>query len=49
MFVGHTRFSLFVPDSASWRASNEQSGFQKTNTVITFTQMRAYRYALISF
>lgn len=27
MFVGHTRFSLFVPDSASWRASNEQSGF----------------------
>ncbi|WP_186302233.1 glycosyltransferase [Corynebacterium singulare] len=27
MFVGHTRFSLFVPDSASWRASNEQTGF----------------------
>lgn len=27
MFVGHTRFSLFVPDSASWRASNEQSRF----------------------
>ena len=26
MFVGHTRFSLFVPDSASWRASNGQSG-----------------------
>lgn len=29
MFVGHTRFSLFVPDSASWRASNEQSGFSE--------------------
>ncbi|MGV0361492.1 glycosyltransferase [Corynebacterium minutissimum] len=27
MFVGHTRFSLFVPDSAAWRASNDQSGF----------------------
>lgn len=26
MFVGHTRFSLFVPDSASWRASHEQNG-----------------------
>ncbi|AKK02025.1 glycosyltransferase [Corynebacterium epidermidicanis] len=22
MFVGHTRFSLFVPDSGAWRASN---------------------------
>lgn len=29
MFVGHTRFSLFVPDSASWRASNEKSGFSE--------------------
>ena len=29
MFVGHTRFSLFVPDSASWRASNEQTGFSE--------------------
>lgn len=29
MFVGHTRFSLFVPDSASWRASNEESGFSE--------------------
>ncbi|MFS0182652.1 glycosyltransferase [Corynebacterium striatum] len=29
MFVGHTRFSLFVPDSASWRASNGQSGFSE--------------------
>lgn len=29
MFVGHTRFSLFVPDSASWRASNEHSGFSE--------------------
>ncbi|MHC2548693.1 glycosyltransferase [Corynebacterium hesseae] len=26
MFVGHTRFSLFVPDSVSWRASNGQAG-----------------------
>ena len=29
MFVGHTRFSLFVPDSASWRASNGQTGFSE--------------------
>ena len=29
MFVGHTRFSLLVPDSASWRASNEQTGFSE--------------------
>ena len=29
MFVGHTRFSLFVPDSVSWRASNEQTGFSE--------------------
>ena len=29
MFVGHTRFSLFVPDSASWRASNEHTGFSE--------------------
>ena len=29
MFVGHTRFSLFAPDSASWRASNEQSGLSE--------------------
>ena len=29
MVVGHTRFSLFVPDSASWRASNEQTGFSE--------------------
>lgn len=29
MFVGHTRFSLFVPDSASWRASNDQTGFSE--------------------
>ena len=29
MFVGHTRFSLFVPESASWRASNEQSGLSE--------------------
>lgn len=27
MFVGHTRFSLFVPESASWRASNGKTGF----------------------
>lgn len=38
MFVGHTRFSLFVPDSASWRASNEQSGFSED-------EYRDYLYA----
>lgn len=30
MFVGHTRFSLFVPDSSAWRASNDQNGLSAT-------------------